>query len=239
MNRRALILTLILSALLALAACTSADDDAADDEPDEDPTPTESVEDDTDNGDDDTDANNDDAASGEDDDADSSSDELDEFEDEEELQEAIEEGDISLYPPEGFLHVDDDEHESSWGAYFWVHDPTGLAVEVTPPFFEFDEYEPAQVTGDDELEFSFDFEDYDPEEMTVKVYELEDEYEDNRTLLDWDPMDEYELDEGEFTWTADLESGEYIIVVNTIWPTDMDDWHREQEVDYRWWIEVE
>lgn len=249
MNRRALILTLILSALLALAACTTTDDDATDDAPDEEPTPTEALTDDTAAQDDDTAATDDDAATTDadtdmTDDTDPATDDNDvaDIDDQEALEEAIAEGDISLYPPDGFLNVGDgEEHESAWGAYFWVHDPTGLAVEVTPPFFEFDEFEPAAVSSGDEIEFSFDFEDYDPEQMTVKVYDLDDagEIEDNQVLISWEPIEEHELDEGEFTWTADLDAGEYFIVVNTIWPTDMDAWHRAQEVDYRWWVEVE
>ena len=245
MNRRAFVFAFLFSALLALAACTTTDDDATDDVPDEEPTPTEAVSDDTAAADDDV--ATDDEATDAADDAEPAADDvardddadLEEFDDEEELQEALEEGEVSLEPPVGFLHADDEEYESVWGAWFWVHDPTGLAAEVTPPYFEFDEVDQAVVEDGEEIEFSFDFDDYDPEQMTVKVYELEDEYEDNRTLIDWEPMEEHELDEGEFSWTVDLDAGEYIIVVNTIWPTDMDAWHREQEVDYRWWVEVE
>jgi hypothetical protein len=231
--------TLLIILMLALAACASDDDAASDDAGDDvDPAPTEAPVDTDDEATDDVAVADDTAA---DDTAvdDAAADDTEATGDDEDAEPA--EGDaepITLDPPTIVFSADGDEQEGSVGAFFWIHDASGLAAEAGQAYFEVPD-EPLTVAEGDEIAIEIDFEDYDPYEMHVRVFDADEgEMDENRVTIDWEPVEEIELDEGADAWTADLEPGEYYIVLNTLWPTE-GDWHRDQEVDYRFYISVE
>jgi hypothetical protein len=225
--------TLLVILMLALAACASDDDAASDVSDDVDATPTEAPAE-TDDAVTDEEATVDDTASD-----DATVDDADPATDDEDAEPA--EGDaepITLDPPTILFVTDDGEQEGSVGAFFWIHDPTGLAAEAGQAYFEVPD-EPLVVSEGDEVEIQTDFEDYLPYETNVMVYDVDEgEMDENRVTIDWEPIETFELGEDAESWTADLEPGEYYIVLNTLWPTE-GDWHRDQEVDYRFFISVE
>lgn len=237
LNRLLQLGTLLVILMLALAACSSDDDDASDASDDVDATPTEAPAEtpaETDNTAADDEATEDETPT----DA-AAADDADPATDDEDAEPAEgEEEPITLDPPTIVLATGDDEQEGSVGAFFWIHDPTGLAAEAGQAYFEVPE-EPLAVSAGDEIDIQTDFEDYLPYETNVMVYDVDEgEMDENRITIDWEPVETIELGEDAESWTADLEPGEYYIVLNTLWPTE-GDWHRDQEVDYRFYISVE
>ncbi len=226
--------TLLIILMLALAACTSDDDAASDDASDDvEATTTEAPVETDDEAADEVAVADDTAAD------DAAADDAEATADDEDAAPAEDEDDpITLDPPTILLVTDDDEQEGSVGAFFWIHDRTGLAAEAGQAYFEVPE-ESLVVASGDEVTIEVDFEDYLPHETNVMAYDTDEgEMDEDRVTIDWEPVETFELGEDAESWTADLEPGDYYIVLNTIWPTE-GDWHRDQEVDYRFFITIE
>ena len=234
MSRTTIYLALLTVFLLVIAACTTGADD--DDQADVEPTPTEIVDNDTDNGDE---APVDDAATDEetapnDEEVDDVVSQLEEYE----RDEPIEPDQLTLFAESG--------EQIGWPRnYFWSDPEEIIAMEIQGHFVPLHE-EPLQVEPGETLTMEAEQEDLVPNEISIEVYTREDNFEESVGTRDGesdafyphtDPIHTEEIDAKAPEWTIDLDEGEYFLLVDTVWPTP-DGWPQRRTVQYAFWISV-
>jgi hypothetical protein len=130
-------------------------------------------------------------------------------------------------------------------SYFWADAQELVALEMDGHYIPLQD-EPLAVESGEELGLEAEQDDLFPEEIHISVYPREGNFEENVGTRDGymdafyphtEPVLTDTIDPENPLWIADLEPGEYFVLIETHWPTP-EGWPKDRWAEYGYWLLV-